>query len=185
MYTIFFAGYNKMLRNNLVKVEGCFDLKENEILSYGMYAAKLLDGQKLLPVSLRYEVGRKVRCQSAAFYAIKDYTDGQTDVPTVIPEPSFKWRYDDSAKDAAVDDVQEEYQEVEVTAGYNDDYSKGEKSFFMPAPQSAGLVSAAVTRTIDIGYWSTYIDEHRVERRRFNVIESREITTYFRSVAAS
>jgi hypothetical protein len=185
MYTVFFAGYNKMLRNNLVKVEGRFDLKENEILSYGMYAAKLLDGQKLLPVSLRYEVGRKVRCQSAAFYAIKDYTDGQVDVPTVIPEPSFKWAYDDSAKDTAVDDVQEEYQEVEITAVYNDDYSTGAKSFFMPAPQSAGLVSAAVTRTIDIGYWSTYIDEHRVERRRFNVIESREIATYFRSVAAS
>lgn len=185
MYTVFFAGYNKMLRNYLVKVEGRFDLTESEILTYGMYAVKLLDGQKLLPVSLRYEVGRKVRCQSAAFFAVKNYTDGDEDVPTTIPAPAYKWRYDESAKDTAVDEVQEEHLDLDVAAVYNDDYSTGAKSFFIPAPQSAGLSSAPFPRTIDIGYWSTYIDEHRVERRRFNVIESRDITTYFRSVAAS
>ncbi|MBO6168497.1 MAG: hypothetical protein J6O51_00845 [Bacteroidales bacterium] len=185
MYERFFAGYNKMLRNNLVKVEGQFDLPVGDILSYGMYTLKLLDGQKLLPVSLRYEVGRKVRCLSAAFYVLKDYVDGQEDAPTTVPAASYKWKYVDSEKDTAVAEVQEQNPEHTIAAVYDDEYSRGEKHFFIPAPTYAGMLSPILERTINIGYWWNANPHGPGADMRFDVIETRTINTNFISVAVS
>jgi len=185
MFQLFFAGYNKMLRNNLVKIEGRFDLPVKDILSYGMYSMKLLDGQLLLPVSLRYEVGGKVRCLAASFYAVKNYSDGQQDTPTTIPAPAYKWVYNESAVQSAVAEIQQQDQNHTIVAVYDDDYASGEKTFFLPAPSSAGLTSPALERTVNIGYWWNSDPHGPGSSMRFTTVETRTISTYFNSVAAS
>ena len=183
MFEKFFAGYNKMLRNNLVKVSGRFDLPVEDILSYGLYALKLLDGQQLLPVALRYEVGKKVRCLEASFYAVKDYADGEEDTPTIIPAPSFKWVLNTDEVSEAVNDVQGGYEET-IVAVYDDEYATGEKSVFLPAPLAAGLTSMVFQRTINIGYWWES-GSHNHSNMRFNTIETRTVNIWFESVAVS
>lgn len=151
MYELFFAKYAKMLRNNLVKVEGQFDIPIERLLSYGMYSLKLYEGQKLLPVSLKYEVGRKIRCLNAAFYQVKDYVDGEEDTPTVIPEPIYQWVENTSEADAAVAALQPSY--PNNTLSYHIVTSEEDEDFFLPAPSSLGLKSATFARTIEIGYY--------------------------------
>lgn len=150
MYQLFFAKYAKMLRNNLVKVEGRFDIPIEALLSYGMYALKIYEGQKLLPISLKYEVGRKIRCLSAAFYQVKNYVDGEEDTPTVIPEPIYQWVENTSEAQAAVAALQPQY--PNNTLSYHTVSSEEDEDFFLPAPSSLGMRSANFPRTIEIGY---------------------------------
>lgn len=156
MYERFFARYNKMLRNCMVKVEGKFDLSVEDILNFKMYSLKLFEGQMLLPESLRYEVGRKIQCLSASFYQVKNYSDAEEDVPTVIPAPRFRWQLNDTS-------VQNAKASAEASAGrtlitkYTDEYATGEKDFFLPAPTAAGQKSATIYRDVEFGYtYSTH-----------------------------
>ena len=141
-----------MLRNNLVKVEGRYDIPVEDILSWKMYHLKLFGGQKLLPVRLTYEVGRRVRCLSASFYQVKDYEDSEEDTPTVIPAPTAQWQLNESERTAATAAVQAQNPDLDVISKYDDAYESGEKEIFLTAPTSVGQVSPRIGRTISIGY---------------------------------
>lgn len=152
LFERFFKRYNKMLRNNLVKVEGRYDIPVEDILSWKMYQLKLFGGQKLLPVRLTYEVGRRVRCLSASFYQVKDYEDSEEDTPTVIPAPTAQWQLNESERTAATAAVQAQNPDLDVISKYDDAYESGEKEIFLTAPTSVGQVSPRIGRTISIGY---------------------------------
>ena len=92
MVPAYFADYNKHLRNNAVTVTGRFNLSIEELMKYNLYSMKLFDGQKLLPVSLRYEVGKQLRCLEAKFKFIKDFADSQEDQPIDVPVPIYQWQ---------------------------------------------------------------------------------------------
>lgn len=150
MFPLFFAQLNTMLRNNMVKVEGQFDIPIEKLLSYGMYALKLYEGQKLLPISLKYEVGRKIRCLNAAFYLVKEYTDGEEDEPTVIPAPMYRWVENTSEATAAVAALQPQY--PDKTLSYHIVTQESDEDFFLPAPTALGQTSPKMSRMIEIGY---------------------------------
>ena len=150
MFPLFFAQLNTMLRNNMVKVEGQFDIPIEKLLSYGMYALKLYEGQKLLPISLKYEVGRKIRCLNASFYLVKEYTDGEEDEPTVIPAPMYRWVENTSEATAAVAALQPQYPNNTLT--YHIVTQETDENFFLPAPTALGQTSPKMSRTIEIGY---------------------------------
>lgn len=178
MYEIFFAKYAKMLRNNLVKVEGRFDISIEELLSYAMYAMKLYEGQKLLPISLKYEVGRKIRCLSAAFYQVKDYEDDEEDTPTEIPEPIYEWELNTSEAEAAVAALQPSYSSYTLT--YQNISEDEEEDFFLPAPTALGQKSAEMARTIEIGYF------YRLrpgESEQWHAIQRETVTFWYDSAA--
>ena len=178
IYERFFARYNKMLRNNLIKVEGQFDLTAAEILQYDLYRTKLFHGQPMLPVSLRYEIGGKVRCLSAAFYLCKDYEDGVDDTPTVIPAPSFHWVLDESAVDAFRASVQQSHPSLTIITKYTDD----DPQIFLPAPMAAGQTSAPIARTVAAGY--NQQAEHN-GRYTFITLETAQVNISFTAAALS
>ena len=91
LFYAFFRKYNKHLRNNSVKIEGQFDLTQSELLNYQMYSLKLLNGQKILPEQLRYQVGNPTKCLKASFRLIKDFADAVDDEELTYPEPVYKW----------------------------------------------------------------------------------------------
>lgn len=91
LFQAFFKLYNKHLRNNSVKIEGQLDLSSAELLSFQMYSLKLLNGQRILPEQLRYQIGNPTKCLKASFRLIKDFTDAVDDEVLTYPEPLYKW----------------------------------------------------------------------------------------------
>ena len=176
LYERFFARYNKMLRNNLIKVEGRFDLTAAEILQYDLYKTKLFRGQPMLPVALRYEVGAQTRCLNASFYLCKDYSDADEDTPTVIPAPSFRWVMDESAVDAFRARVQQAHPSITIITKYDD--TEDLPQIFLPAPTAAGLITAPIQRTVLAGYNSQAEHNGRIT---FITIETASVEIRFTS----
>lgn len=185
MFTLFFSGYNRMLRNNLVKIDGQFNLAIEEILSYQMYKMKLYDGQLLLPLSLKYEVGKQIRCQQASFYLIKDHVDDEEDVPTEMPESQYKWVLNDSLVQAEKTRQQQLHPSQTIYAKYNDDYETGDKTFFIPAPTAAGQRSVDVPRVVDFLYYRDNSSSHSGSSARPDpvVVSIQTINVWFEAAA--
>lgn len=181
MFQRFFRRYNKMLLNNLVKLEGQFNLSVEEILSFQMYSLKLFDGQQLLPVSLQYEVGRRIKCMKAAFYQVKEYEDGEDDTPTVLPAPSFKWQLNDSETVAAKEAAAAASGHSGLIAKYIDDYASGEQEFFLPAPTALGQRSALIPRTVEFGYYSG--GHSSSSSQTYRKVSEADVNVWFDSVA--
>lgn len=91
LFYTFFRQYNKHLRNNSVKIEGQFDLTQAELINFQMYVLKQLNGQRLLPEQLRYQIGNPTKCLKASFRLIKDFADAVDDEVLTYPEPLYKW----------------------------------------------------------------------------------------------
>lgn len=146
----FFHLYNKHLLNNAISISCQPNLLIAQIMNYDLYALKMLDGQLLLPVSMRYEVGRSIRCQDAQFRLIKDYADGVDDGPIEIPAPIYKWQLVQSQIDTRKAQLQALYPSRTVLWKYDDSdpYVSGEKDVFLLSPQSLGELSVKIDRVI-------------------------------------
>lgn len=96
----YFNTYNTHLLAGAVTLSMRLQLTASEVVSWNMYACKLLDGQVMVPTHLRYEVGSRIRCMDARFLLAKSYDDVQPDAPSVIPEAALKWSFDNSEFEA-------------------------------------------------------------------------------------
>lgn len=145
----YFKLYNKHLRNNAITVSGEFKLTIEELLHYDLYSLKLLDGQLMLPVRLRYEVGRQIRCLQAEFKLLKDYSDDDIDKPIMIPEPIFKWVVDQTEITAKASSLASQYSGT-ILWKYDssDEYISGDKDLYIPAPNSAGETTPPIVRQV-------------------------------------
>ena len=145
----YFKLYNKHLRNNAISVSGEFKLTIEELLHYDLYSLKLLDGQLMLPVGLRYEVGRQLRCLQAEFKLIKDYADDAADNPIVIPEPIYQWTVNQTEIKAKAASLASEYTGI-IRWKYDssDEYISGDKDLFIPAPKAAGEKTPPIVRQV-------------------------------------
>ena len=145
----FFSKYNKHLRNNAVIVSGRFDLPIESLMKYDMYALKLLQGQKLLPVSLKYEVGKHIRCLEAKFRLIKDFSDGQEDAPVIAPEPIYQWQLNQSEITSKQAELQASVSGTVLWKYAEDDpYIEDESDIFIPSPVSLGEETSHIERRI-------------------------------------
>lgn len=145
----YFKLYNKHLRNNAVSVSGEFDLTIEELLNYNLYKLKMIDGQMMLPVSLKYEVGRQLRCLQAEFRLIKDYSDGEDDEPVKIPEPVYDWALNQSQINAKATELAASHNgQIRWNYDETDEYVSGDKDIFIPAPLSLGEKSPVITRQV-------------------------------------
>lgn len=145
----YFSLYNKHLRNNAITVSGEFKLTIEELLHYDLYSLKLLDGQLMLPVGLRYEVGRQLRCLQAEFKLIKDYSDDATDNPVVIPEPIYRWTVNQTEITAKATSLASEYTgTIRWKYDSSDEYISGDKDLFIPAPKAAGEKTPPIVRQV-------------------------------------
>ena len=145
----FFSKYNKHLRNNAVIVSGRFDLPIESLMKYDMYALKLLQGQKLLPVSLKYEVGKHIRCLEAKFRLIKDFSDGQEDAPVIAPEPIYQWQLNQSEITSKQAELQASVSGTVLWKYAEDDpYIQDESDIFIPSPVSLGEETSHIERRI-------------------------------------
>lgn len=180
---MFFKRYNKMLLNNLTQLSGKWDLNVKDLLNWNMYSLKIYNGQKLLPVSMRYQVGKHTACEEAKLYLVKDFQDGIDDSPAITyTESPYKWQVNDSQIKAKKAEIQESYSERTIIAQYNDDYSAGKKNFFMAAPTALGQKSAMIERTVDFGY--SYLTNHN-QTANFKVVETDTLYIWLESVAVS
>lgn len=145
----FFSKYNKHLRNNAVIVSGRFDLPIESLMKYDLYALKLFQGQKLLPVSLKYEVGKHIRCLEAKFRLIKDFSDSQEDAPVIAPEPIYQWQLNQS-------EITSKQAELQASAtgtvlwkyAEDDPYVEDDSDIFIPSPVSLGEETSHIERRI-------------------------------------
>ena len=152
LYFKFFQGYGNIILNNKIELSGKFNLKIEDIFRYNMYALKHLNGQKLLPTFLKYEVGRKIQCLEAKFILVKEFSDGISDEPVLPPEPSLVWQFNNS-----------ELEEIE--AGFpdpsggidrwyqwndNDEYHVLQPIIQLPDPAYRGQKSQMIDRCVDI-----------------------------------
>ena len=141
-------------------------------------------GQQLLPVSLQYEVGRRIKCLKAVFYHVKDYEDGQEDTPTTLPAPSFKWELDDSQVQAAKAAAAASSGHTNLIAKYIDDYATGEQEFFLPAPTALNQFSAHIPRTVEFGYnYSSGGHSSGTSQNTYRKVSEAEVEVWFYSVA--
>ena len=135
------------MRNNAITVSGEFKLTIEELLHYDLYSLKQLDGQLMLPVRLRYEVGRQIRCLHAEFKLIKDYSDDDIDKPIIIPEPIFKWVVDQTEITAKASSLASQYSgTIRWKYDSSDEYISGDKDLYIPAPNSAGETTPPIVR---------------------------------------
>ena len=147
----FFSGYNKHIRNNAIEVSGEFNFNIEQLMGYDMYAMKLLDGQRLLPTYLKYEVGRRVRCIEAKYRLFKDFADGEEDEPISAPEPIYQWQLNQTQITAKVAELQAQQSTGTVGWKYDDSdpYIQDEdKDLFIPSPVTLGEESVRLDRVI-------------------------------------
>ncbi len=146
----FFGAYNKHLLNNAISVKGRFNLSIEDLMKYDMYKLKLFDGQTLLPVSLKYEVGKQIRCLEAEFKLIKDFADGQEDQPISVPEPIYQWQINQTQITAKKNELASQYTSGTVWWKYDetDPYVAEEKDIFLPSPNALGIQSPHILRQI-------------------------------------
>lgn len=151
MVPAYFADYNKHLRNNAVTVTGRFNLSIEELMKYNLYSMKLFDGQKLLPVSLRYEVGKQLRCLEAKFKFIKDFADGQEDQPIDVPVPIYQWQLNQTQITAKQAELQSQATEGLVLWRYDetDPYvQEDSKDIFIPSPSTLDIQTPHIARKV-------------------------------------
>jgi hypothetical protein len=101
LYQDFWEHYNNLLLNCPVKLKGRLKLDIAKFLSMGMCSLKLLDGQRLLPISLSAQIGDKMGMTEAEFLLhTMNYTDPVSDTQ---PHPAnvnpLKWRMDNSSNE--------------------------------------------------------------------------------------
>lgn len=155
LFPLFWRLYNKILLNDRIEVEGRFDLSIEELLKFNLYALKLFHGQPLLPKSISYEVGKKIRCLSFRSVLVKDFEDQEEDTDTVMPEPQFRWVLNSSNIESRKQQLSQSSGK-EISAKYSDEdpYKSGAKDVFLVAPTAAGLRSPEVIRKVDFQYFS-------------------------------
>lgn len=147
----FFSSYNHHLRNNAITVTGRFKLTIEELLKYDLYHLKLFEGQTLLPVSLKYEVGKQIRCLEAKFKLIKEYADGEDDQPINVPVPIYQWQLNQTQINTKKAELQAQYPEAIVMWRYDDSdpyVQDDSKDIFVPSPVSLGEETTHVSRQI-------------------------------------
>lgn len=151
MVPAFFGRWNRHLLNNAIEVSGEFQLTIPELMDYDMYKLKLFDGQRVLPVYLRYEVGRRIRCMEARLRVIKDFADGREDAPIEVPAPAFTWQINLSEMNAKKAELQAEHQEGTVIYKFADEdpYISEDRDIYLPAPRAAGEESEHVDREVN------------------------------------
>lgn len=132
LFSLCFRLYNKHLRNNSTLIEGTFDLGVADLMNFQMYSMKLLSGQKLLPVRLRYQIGNPTKCLALSCRLIKDYADDTDDEVLTYPEPLYRWELEtDHAAQKAI--------ELKGNNSGTVTYSPtSESDIFLISPSSAG-----------------------------------------------
>ena len=150
-----FTRYNQILLNNKIQLEGQFDLSIQDITGYQMYALKLMDGQKLLPTFMSYEVGRRIRNLNARFFLVKDFDDAITDESITIPEPSYKWVLNDTNVNAVKAAWQAQYPNNTIFLAY-DDPEDTSQDIFLPAPTALNQTSPVLAYPVRVGYYTHY-----------------------------
>lgn len=155
MMHFLFQRYNQILLNNTIQLEGQFDLSIQEIIGYQMYNLKLMDGQKLLPTFMSYEVGRRIRNLAARFLLVKEFDDSITDESISIPEPSYKWVLNNSNIEAVKASWQARYSDKTIYLAYDDPEDTSQDIFF-PAPSALGQSSPVLAYPVRVGYWTHY-----------------------------
>lgn len=160
-YFIFWNLYGKMLLNNRIAVEGEFNLPIEGILRYDMYSLKQFNGQMMLPTYLKYEVGRRIKCISAKFLLVKDFSDGKQDEPILPPPPKLRWVFNNTELEA-IDQKEPPYGCDYIRAWADEDPYKVEKpEFSLQEPQYIGQQSYHAHRVIDM-----WLEDHRVADQR-------------------
>lgn len=152
MYFIFFQGYGNIILNNKIEVSGNFNLKIEDIFRYNMYALKHLDGQKLLPTFLKYEVGRKIQCLEAKFILVKTFADGQSDQPVTPPAPTLVWQFNNSELEEIEDGFPDPGMGIDRWYQWNssDQYQVLQPQIELQPPAYRGQKSPMIHRIIDI-----------------------------------
>lgn len=179
----FFKRYNEILLNNCIELSAEWDLKIPEIFQYDMCALKMYNGQKLLPVSMKYLIGDgKTRCENAKFYLYKDFADKISDTTIEFEAPKYKWQLNDSEVTAKKNEVQSANSDKAILARYNDGYSSGEKDFFAAAPLSLGEKTMPIERTVEFGYMKGL---PRGQGSEFVIIETDTLYVWLESVSVS
>ena len=153
LYLQYWHLFNKMLRNNRVSVSTNLILTTKDLLQYDLYRLKQLDGQRMIPMSLQYEVGRKIRCMNAAFYLVKDFEDGVDDSETIMPSTMYKWVANLSELWSIWDDIEDMYpaSDYEIRTEYtsNDQYHGDLPPVYLPSPTSLGQVAYKIQREME------------------------------------
>lgn len=163
--------YNKMLRNNRVSVSTNLILTIKDILQYDLYRLKQLDGQRMIPISLQYEVGSKIRCMVASFYLLKDYADGVDDSETIMPVTQYQWQDNLSELQAKYAELEENFpdHDYEIRLEYtsNDRYHGDLPPVYLPSPTALGQITYKIQREVE--FWVKYrLDGSTVWRETFS-----------------
>lgn len=169
LYLQYWHLFNKMLRNNRVSVSTNLILTIKDILQYDLYRLKQLDGQRMIPILLQYEVGRKIRCMDAAFYLVKDFEDGVDDSETIMPQTLYKWQINLSELFAIEAQMWEDYPGFQIDVDFNGDdpYIGDLPPVYLPSPTALGQIAYKIQRSVRVwvrnpisGSTETYLDTH-------------------------
>lgn len=169
LYLQYWHLFNKMLRNNRVSVSTNLILTIKDILQYDLYRLKQLDGQRMIPILLQYEVGRKIRCMDAAFYLVKDFEDGVDDSETIMPQTLYKWQINLSELFAIEAQALEDYPGFQIDVDFNGDdpYIGDLPPVYLPSPTALGQIAYKIQRSVRVwvrnpisGSTETYWDTH-------------------------
>lgn len=102
MYETFWAQWNNLLLNNVVRLKGRVKYGLGQILTMNMSTLKLCDGKLLLPDRASATIADKAGLTDAEFLMVETYTDGIVDQPILPGEGNgLKWSVSNNSEEVA------------------------------------------------------------------------------------
>ena len=115
MYPIFWARWNTLLLNNMVRLKGKVSYNLGQILTLDMEKLKLCDGRLLLPDKASAAIGAKTGLTETKFILVETYSDGIDD-EAITPGvgTGLKWSVSNNGEEVARNVFAEHESEIEV-----------------------------------------------------------------------
>jgi hypothetical protein len=107
-YKLFFKGWNELIMNSGITVEGKIDYSVEDLLSLKMNKPKILRGQPVLLQELSYNIGERITNTVSKFLLLKKLTPEMEDIQVTFLSQLYTWQYQSNLGDLLAEfDTQE------------------------------------------------------------------------------
>lgn len=139
-YKLFFQGWNELIMNSGIAVEGKIDYSVGDLLSLNLDKPKIMRGQPVLLQELSYNIGERVTNIMSKFILLKKLTPEIEDVEVSFSSQIYTWEYQSNFGDLVSEFDTQEWDNY--TWDYVGDDAPSKNSFeYLPPPTEEQYIS--------------------------------------------